>query len=142
MYWGVAEPLFHFAKPPMGTPETVETAKQAMSLSFLHWGLHGWALYGIVALSLAYFHYRRGLPLSIRSVLYPILGQKIYGRWGHTVDILAVFGTMFGVVTSLGLGVMQINSGLTIVFGVANSLPLQLLLTPTVRIVVTPTQTT
>lgn len=137
LYWGVAEPLFHFAKPPMGTPETVETAKQAMSLSFLHWGLHGWALYGIVALSLAYFHYRRGLPLSIRSVLYPILGQKIYGRWGHTVDILAVFGTMFGVVTSLGLGVMQINSGLTIVFGVANSLPLQLLLIAVITLLAT-----
>lgn len=126
LYWGVAEPLFHFAKPPMGEAETVEAAKQAMSLSFLHWGLHAWALYGVVALALAYFHYRRGLPLSIRSVLYPILGQKIYGKWGHLVDILAVFGTMFGVVTSLGLGVMQINSGLTKVFGLASSLPLQL----------------
>lgn len=126
LYWGVAEPLYHYALPPMGEPESVEAAKQAMSLSFLHWGLHAWALYGIVALALAYFHYRRGLPLSIRSVLYPILGQKIYGKWGHVVDILAVFGTMFGVVTSLGLGVMQINSGLTKVLGVANSLPLQL----------------
>ena len=128
LYWGVAEPLFHFAKPPIGTPETVEAAKQAMNLSFLHWGIHAWALYCVVALALAYFHYRRGLPLSIRSVLYPLIGQRIYGKWGHLVDILAVFGTMFGVVTSLGLGVMQINSGLSQVFGLDNSLALQLMM--------------
>lgn len=91
----------------------------------MHWGLHAWAIYTIVALSLAYFHFRRGLPLSIRSTLYPLLGQKIYGTWGHFVDILAVFGTMFGVVTSLGLGVMQINSGLEQLFGVPNSLSIQ-----------------
>jgi len=125
VYWGTAEPLYHYMAPPMAEPETMEAAKQAMNISFLHWGLHAWAIYTIVALSLAYFHFRRGLPLSIRSTLYPILGQKIYGRWGHTVDILAVFGTMFGVVTSLGLGVMQINSGLENLFGLPNSLVVQ-----------------
>lgn len=125
LYWGTAEPLYHFMAPPLGTPESVESAKQAMNLSFLHWGLHAWGLYTIVALALAYFHFRRGLPLSIRSTLYPLLGQKIYGPWGHTVDILAVFGTMFGVVTSLGLGVMQINSGLTSLFGIPNNLTVQ-----------------
>lgn len=125
VYWGTAEPLYHYMAPPMAEPETMEAAKQAMNISFLHWGLHAWAIYTIVALSLAYFHFRRGLPLSIRSTLYPILGQKIYGRWGHTVDILAVFGTMFGVVTSLGLGVMQINSGLENLFGLTNSLAVQ-----------------
>lgn len=125
VYWGTAEPLYHYMAPPMAEPETMEAAKQAMNISFLHWGLHAWAIYTIVALSLAYFHFRRGLPLSIRSTLYPILGQKIYGRWGHTVDILAVFGTMFGVVTSLGLGVMQINSGLENLFGLTNSLSVQ-----------------
>ena len=125
VYWGTAEPLYHFMAPPLGDAETIETAKQAMNLSFLHWGLHAWAIYTIVALSLAYFHFRHGLPLSIRSTLYPILGQRIYGRWGHTVDILAVFGTMFGVVTSLGLGVMQINSGLEGLFGVPNTLVVQ-----------------
>ncbi|WP_288997122.1 BCCT family transporter [uncultured Psychrobacter sp.] len=125
VYWGTAEPLYHFMAPPLGEAETVEAAKQAMNFSFLHWGLHAWAIYTIVALSLAYFHFRRGLPLSIRSTLYPILGQKIYGRWGHTVDVLAVFGTMFGVVTSLGLGVMQINSGLENLFGFPNSVGLQ-----------------
>ena len=126
VYWSTAEPLYHFMAPPLGEAETVEAAKQAMSITFLHWGLHAWALYAIVALSLAYFHFRRGLPLSIRSTLYPLLGKKIYGGWGHTVDVLAVFGTMFGVVTSLGLGVMQINSGLESLFGVPNSLTVQI----------------
>ena len=128
VYWGTAEPLYHFMAPPIGEGQTVESAKQAMNLSFLHWGLHAWAIYTVVALSLAYFHFRRGLPLSIRSTLYPILGQKIYGKWGHTVDILAVFGTMFGVVTSLGLGVMQINSGLEGLFGIPNTLTVQFII--------------
>ena len=77
VYWGTAEPLYHFMAPPVGEGQTVEAAKQAMNLSFLHWGLHAWAIYTVVALSLAYFRFRRGLPLSIRSTLYPILGQKI-----------------------------------------------------------------
>lgn len=128
VYWGTAEPLYHYMAPPLAEPETIEAAKQAMNVSFLHWGLHAWAIYTIVALALAYFHFRRGLPLSIRSTLYPILGQRIYGRWGHTVDILAVFGTMFGVVTSLGLGVMQINSGLEGLFGVPNSIGIQFII--------------
>ncbi len=128
LYWGTAEPLYHFMSPPMGQAETVEMAKQAMSISFLNWGIHAWALYCVVALSLAYFHYRRGLPLSIRSVLYPLIGQKIYGKWGHVVDTLAVFGTMFGVVTSLGLGAMQINAGFSNVFGIPNNVPVQLCL--------------
>ncbi len=128
VYWGTAEPLYHFMAPPVGEGQTVEAEKQAMNLSFLHWGLHAWAIYTVVALSLAYFHFRRGLPLSIRSTLYPILGQKIYGKWGHTVDILAVFGTMFGVVTSLGLGVMQINSGLEGLFGIPNTLTVQFII--------------
>ena len=126
VYWGTAEPLYHFMAPPLGEAETIEAAKQAINFTFLHWGLHAWALYAIVALSLAYFHFRRGLPLSIRSTLYPLLGKKIYGSWGHAVDILAVFGTMFGVVTSLGLGVMQINSGLERLFGVPNNLTIQI----------------
>jgi len=99
-----------------------------MVLSFLHWGFHGWGVYCIVGCALAYFHYRKGLPLSIRSALYPIIGERIYGPWGHAVDILAVFGTMFGVVTSLGLGVMQINAGLDTLFGIGNNIVVQLLL--------------
>ncbi|WP_352337967.1 BCCT family transporter [Psychrobacter sp. 16-MNA-CIBAN-0192] len=128
LYWGTAEPLQHFMAPPLGEPETVAAAKQAMNISFLHYGLHVWAVYGIVALSLAYFHYRRGLPLAIRSTLYPLIGKKIYGPWGHTVDTLAVFGTMFGVVTTLGLGVLQINAGLDTLFGIPNNITVQIIL--------------
>lgn len=128
LYWGTAEPLYHFVSPPLSNPSSVQSAKDAMTISFLHWGLHAWAVYAVVALSLAYFHYRRGLPLSIRSVLFPLIGQKIYGKWGHVVDILAVFGTMFGVVTSLGLGVMQLDTGLGQMFGVPSSLGLKIAL--------------
>ncbi|PNK61638.1 BCCT family transporter [Psychrobacter sp. FDAARGOS_221] len=128
MYWGTAEPVFHFMAPPLGEKETVEAAKQAMNISFLHYGIHVWAIYAFVALSLAYFHFRRGLPLAIRSALYPILGKRINGGWGHTVDVLAVFGTMFGVVTTLGLGVLQINSGLSGLFGLPNNITVQIIL--------------
>ena len=126
IYWGAAEPLYHYFAPPMGEAETVEAAKQAMTISFLHWGFHAWAIYAIVALSLAYFHFRKGLPLTIRSALYPLLGDRIFGFWGDVVDILAVFGTMFGIVTSLGLGAMQINSGLGTVFGIPQSATVQI----------------
>ena len=128
LYWGVAEPLYHYFAPPMAEPESIAAAEQAMTISFLHWGIHGWALYCIVGLSLAYFHYRKGLPLSIRSALYPIIGERIYGTWGHVVDILAVFGTMFGIVTTLGLGVMQISSGLNSLFGIPDTMPVQIIL--------------
>ncbi|MAQ38069.1 MULTISPECIES: BCCT family transporter [Thioclava] len=121
IYWGVAEPLYHFFAPPVGEAETQASARQAMTIAFMHWGFQAWAIYAVVALALAYFHFRKGLPLTIRSALYPLLGEKIYGPWGSAVDILAVFGTMFGIVTSLGLGAMQINSGLGTVFGIDQS---------------------
>ena len=128
LYWGTAEPLYHFVAPPRAEAQTVDAAVEAMQISFLHWGLHAWAVYAVVALSLAYFHYRRGLPLSIRSVMFPLIGKRIYGGWGHTVDILAVFGTMFGVVTSLGLGVMQLETGLAELWGITPSLTLKVAL--------------
>jgi len=99
-----------------------------MTLSFMHWGFHAWAIYAVIALALAYFHYRQGLPLTIRSSLYPLLGERIYGRWGDLVDVLAVFGTMFGIVTSLGLGAIQINSGLERVFGLPESAFVQVII--------------
>lgn len=128
LYWGTAEPLYHFANPIEGEAQSVAAAKSAMQISFLHWGLHAWAVYALVALSLAYFHYRRGLPLSVRSVLFPLIGKRIYGKWGHAVDVLAVFGTMFGVVTSLGLGVMQLETGLAKMFGLEPSVAIKVLL--------------
>lgn len=87
-----------------------------MKITFFHWGLHAWAIYAVVALSLAYFSYRHKLPLLPRSALYPLIGERIYGPIGHTVDTFAVLGTMFGVATSLGFGVLQVNSGLSYLF--------------------------
>ena len=112
LFYSVAEPVLHFTTPPYTEPMTSESARQAMILTFYHWGLHAWAIYIVVGLSLAFFAYRHDLPLSIRSTLYPVLGNRIYGPLGNLVEILAVFGTLFGVATSLGLGVQQVNAGL------------------------------
>jgi choline/carnitine/betaine transport len=118
MFFGVAEPVMHYLSPPTGTPESIEAAKEAMRLTFFHWGLHAWAIYAMVALILAYFSYRHGLPLTLRSALYPIIGDRIYSTPGHIVDIFAVIGTVFGVATSLGYGVLQVNAGLNHLFGI------------------------
>tara|TARA_R110002124_G_scaffold106442_10_gene258189 strand:- start:343 stop:2400 length:2058 start_codon:yes stop_codon:yes gene_type:complete len=112
LFFGVAEPVTHFANPPAGTAETLDAAKQAMQIAFFHWGFHIWAIYGLVGLVLAYFSFRHGLPLSMRSALYPLIGDKIYGPIGHTVDVVAILGTLFGIATTLGLSVAQINAGL------------------------------
>jgi choline/glycine/proline betaine transport protein len=99
-----------------------------MEITFFHWGLQAWSVYIVVGLSLAYFSFRHGLPLSVRSALYPLIGDRIYGPIGHAVDIFAVLGTMFGVATSLGLGVMQVNAGLNFLFGVEVSTTVQIAL--------------
>ncbi|ROQ22546.1 BCCT family transporter [Gallaecimonas pentaromativorans] len=128
LFFGVAEPVMHFVSPPVGEGQTIESAREAMRITFFHWGIHAWAIYAVVALSLAYFSFRHGLPLTIRSALYPILGERIHGPIGHAVDIFAVLGTMFGVATSLGLGVMQVNAGLHYMFDVPTDLTVQILL--------------
>ncbi|MDY6991807.1 MAG: BCCT family transporter, partial [Pseudomonadota bacterium] len=107
---------------------TAEAAQVAMRLTFLHWGLHPWAIYVIVGLSLSYFAYRKKLPLTVRSSLYPLIGDRIYGPLGHAADVLAVFGTVFGLATSLGLGAQQMNTGLNIMFGLEVSETNQLIL--------------
>ncbi|MGO1190421.1 BCCT family transporter [Vibrio casei] len=112
LFFGVAEPVLHYASPPTATPETIDAARQAMQIAFFHWGFHIWAIYGLVGLSLAYFAFRHGLPLSMRSTLYPLIGDKIHGPIGHTVDTFAILGTLFGIATTLGLSVTQINTGL------------------------------
>lgn len=122
LFYGVAEPVLHFASPPISTPQTIEAAKEAMQIAYFHWGFHIWAIYGVVGLSLAYFSFRHGLPLSVRSTLYPLIGDKIYGPIGHTVDVFAILGTMFGIATSLGLSVAQINAGLN--YLLPNSVPI------------------
>lgn len=128
MFFGVAEPVMHFLDPPLGEGGTPEAAREAMSITFFHWGLHGWAVYAAVALILAYFSFRHGLPLTLRSALYPILGDRIYGPIGHAVDIFAIIGTVLGVATSLGLGVAQMNAGLNYLFGLPISTPVQIVL--------------
>ncbi len=117
IYWGVAEPMYHIQGSPFLDEANIEAgsiaaAESAILITNLHWGLHGWALYVLVGLSLAYFAYRKDLPLSLRAALYPVLKERIYGPWGHLVDLVGVFGTIFGLATSLGLGVPPIASGL------------------------------
>ncbi|TWE07584.1 choline/glycine/proline betaine transport protein [Pseudomonas sp. AG1028] len=128
MFFGVAEPVMHFLAPPVGEAQTVAAAKEAMNVTFFHWGLHAWAIYAIVALILAYFSFRHNLPLTLRSALYPLIGDRIYGPIGHAVDIFAVIGTVLGVATSLGYGVMQINTGLNHLYGIPATTTVQLLL--------------
>ncbi|MFZ0023080.1 BCCT family transporter [Acinetobacter sp.] len=128
MFFGVAEPVMHYVTPPAGEPETVLAAQQSMRVTFFHWGLHAWAIYTLVGLSLAYFAYRHQLPLKIRSALYPLIGQKIYGPIGDGVDTFATIGTVFGVATTLGFGVTQINSGLNYLFGVEQAPSTQVIL--------------
>ena len=116
MFFGVAEPVMHFLTPPLGEGGTVDAAREAMRLTFFHWGLHAWAVYAIVALILAFFSYRHNLPLTLRSALYPLIGDKIYGPIGHAVDVFAVVGTLFGLATSLGYGALQVNAGINHLF--------------------------
>ena len=127
LFFGVAEPIQHYSRPPVGEGNTIESARQAMVLTFFHWGVHAWAIYIVVGLALAYFAFRRGLPLTLRSGLFPLIGKRIHGPIGHAIDIFAVLGTMFGVATSLGFGVLQVNAGFSHLFG----LPVN----PTVQIV-------
>lgn len=128
MFFGVAEPVMHFLDPPVGEGGTALAAREAMKITFFHWGLHAWAIYAIVALILGYFSFRHGLPLTLRSALYPLIGERIHGPIGHAVDIFAILGTVLGVATSLGMGVTQINTGLNHLFGLTVSVPVQVVL--------------
>ncbi len=131
MFWSVAEPVFHYMTPsPMfDVPaETAQSAQVALGLTYYHWGIHPWGIYALVGLSLSFFAYNRGLPLTIRSIFYPLIGDKIYGFWGNIIDVLSVLATLFGLATSLGLGVMQVSSGLNYLFGLPNSTEFAVLL--------------
>ena len=120
MFFAVAEPISHLTAPPAGTEQagTPAAAQQAMSISYFHWALHPWAVYAIVGLALAYFTFRKGMPNMISSAFYPLLGERVNGPIGRSIDILAIFATLFGSATSLGLGALQINSGLDFLWGV------------------------
>ncbi|WP_417335083.1 BCCT family transporter [Halobacteriovorax marinus] len=128
LFFGVAEPMMHFTSPPIGEPNSIEAAREAMKITFFHWGLHAWAIYSTLAVILAYFCYRKELPLLPRSAFYPIIGDKIHGRIGDMVDVFAIIGTMFGVATSLGYGVTQVNAGLNYLFGIPQSPAIQVAL--------------
>ena len=128
LFFSVAEPIYHFGTPPWGEGRTVAAAELAMSVTFFHWGIHAWGLYGLMALGLAYFAYNRGLPLTIRSVFYPLIGERIHGGWGNAIDILATVSTLFGLATSLGLGAQQVNAGLAYLFDVSQTTGTQVVL--------------
>jgi choline/glycine/proline betaine transport protein len=116
MFYSVAEPILHFSNPPYGEAGTALAAKNALNISYLHWGFHGWTIYALMGLAIAFFAYNRGLPLGIRWVLYPILGDRLKGPIGHFIDVMAVVATMFGLATTLGLGIQHINSGMNHLF--------------------------
>ncbi|MBY0223439.1 MULTISPECIES: BCCT family transporter [Sporosarcina] len=117
VFYGAAEPISHYAVPATEDPFTAAAFKESMRKTFLHYGLHIWALYGMVALALAYSQFRKGEPGLISATLKPIFGAKMKGPWGTVIDVLAVFATAFGVATSLGFGAVQINAGLNYLFG-------------------------
>ena len=141
MFFGVLEPVYHMAiSQPLGTPspfgadgavipENVEAAKaMGLAATIYHWGLHPWAIYAVVALALALFSFNKGLPLSIRSAFYPIFGERVWGWTGHVIDTIAVFATLFGLATSLGLGAQQANAGLEHIYGIPNTVTVQVIL--------------
>ncbi|MEC9491342.1 BCCT family transporter [Flexistipes sp.] len=128
LFYGVAEPMFHYTANPLTEPGTQEAARRAMDITFLHWGLHPWGVYTIVGLSLAFFSFNKNLPLSIRTAFYPVFGEKIYGGIGNVIDIIATVATLFGVATSLGLGVQQVNAGLDHLLGIGQTKTIQVIL--------------
>ena len=118
LFFAVAEPVTQYYAPPAGPAETVEAARQAVVLTIFHYGITGWAMYALMGMCFGYFAYRRGLPLTIRAVLAPIIGRRIHGAAGDAVEVAAMLGTVFGVATSLGIGVVQLNYGLNMMLGV------------------------
>ncbi|MGB5951801.1 MAG: choline BCCT transporter BetT [Ornithinimicrobium sp.] len=142
MFFSVAEPVTQYLAPPVGDGGTVEAAREATVWTLFHYGITGWGMYALMGMALGYFAYRRNLPLAVRSALYPIFGKRIEGGLGHTVDTAAVLGTIFGVATSLGIGVVQLNFGLNILFGVPEGLAAQISLIALAVIIATISATT
>ena len=130
MFWGVAEPISHFANPPRGGMEagSTEAATEAMAFTLYHFGLHTWTIFALPSLAFAYFIYKRKMPPRVSSIFSPLLGDKVFGPLGKTIDVVAVIGTVFGVATSVGLGTLQINAGLNELFGIAVSPYVQMLI--------------
>ena len=135
VFWGISEPVSHYIAPIAGIePGTPEAVDFAIKASFMHWGIHPWANYAIIGLALAYFQFRKKKPGLISAVLFPVIGR--HKKWlRNLVDILAVFATVAGVVTSLGLGVLQINSGLNYMFGVPTTLMVQIIIIAVISVI-------
>ncbi|MBF0258515.1 MAG: DUF2627 family protein [Desulfamplus sp.] len=122
VFWGVAEPVYHFAGPPFAEPKSAQAAADAMRTTFFHWGLHPWACYAVVAMLLAYSHFRKGNPFQLSWIIEPLIGrERVQGVIGKSIDTLAIVVTLFGVATSLGLGAMQVSTGLNKLFGIPNT---------------------
>ncbi|PZX15280.1 choline/carnitine/betaine transport [Palleronia aestuarii] len=130
MFWGVAEPIYHFSDPPLAgvEPYSAEAATDAMSFALYHLGLHTWTIFALPGLAFAYFIYRYDLPVRVSSVFYPLIGDRIYTGLGKTIDIISILGTLFGVAVSIGLGTQQINAGLTELLGVSDSVGTKLII--------------
>ncbi len=135
LFWSVAEPVLHYIEPVSDSGDPKLVAQEAMKFSFLHWGLHAWGIYAMVALALAFFSFNKKQPLAIRSVFYPILGHRIHGPWGNVIEILAVIATVFGLATSLGFGVQQVNAGLNYLFDVRIAADIQVVLIVAITII-------
>ncbi|EOM78249.1 BCCT family glycine betaine transporter [Rhodococcus rhodnii LMG 5362] len=128
MFFSVSEPVTQYLAPPVGDGSNTEAARQAVVWTLFHYGITGWAMYALMGAALAYFAYRRGLPLSIRSALYPVIGKRVEGAVGDGVEIAAVIGTIFGIATSLGIGVVQLNYGLSFMFDLPQNTAMQVAL--------------
>ncbi|MDG5788382.1 BCCT family transporter [Evansella sp. AB-P1] len=128
LFYGVSEPIAHFSTPPIGDGNSEQSAIIGMRYTWLHWGLHAWAIYAVVALALAYQKFRNNAPGLMSATLYPVLGEKVKGPIGKTIDVVAVFATLFGVAASLGLGSQQINAGLEYLIGVPNNFMIQMII--------------
>jgi len=125
LFFSVAEPIQHYGAPPDAAPRTIEAAREAMSITFFHWGFHAWAIYAIAGLSMAYFAFRRGLPLTMKGAFCAMFGRNADGWLGNAIDVLTICATLFGIATSLGLGILQTSAGLHYLFGVPQSLWIQ-----------------
>lgn len=134
VFWGAAEPLSHFIDPPLAEGGTPTAHKEALRYTFFHWGIHAWAIYGIVALALAYFQFRKGEPGLISATLKPVLGKRMEGPLGTIVDVLAVFATVVGVATTLGFGAAQINGGLAYLWGIPKNFTVQVIIVAVVTV--------
>jgi len=137
VFWSVAEPIYHYNATPPGLGQGLDPARTSMAVTIFHWGLHPWALYAVVGLSLAYFGFRRGMPLSFRSMLHPLLGDRVWGITGDIVDTLAIIATLTGVATSLGIGAQQVNAGLAFLFGMPLGVSLQVLIIAAITAIAT-----